>query len=399
MCTPEGRDSDDIFAKATYFLSTPRFGSHNLVFGYDNFNDIRTANNHQSGSDYRILSAGAILSGNGAGENDIFPIFLGDGTTTIQWNPILQESEGSNFRTHSGFVNDTWRVGSRLSANVGVRFDKNHGSDQSGNRRREGQRMEPAARRHLGSDGEGRVERDRQRGQVRRGNFQSGRRFVGGGRQPADSSVHLSRRQHQRPGHDDAGRRRRRRFARSSTGSSPTAVPTCRSTALRRSPASRHRSPTACRLRAPGNTPAACRVSSARAHRLRADLLIRHYVDFYMRQTDTTTGLVQDPTGRQFDLSLITNAPDGLLSRDYAGGTFTGTYRFGTKLDVGANYTLSRAHGNFDAENVASGPVPFDYRYPEYSRLRGTSRMVTSRLTSAIARDSGRTTTRASRRA
>ena len=29
---------------------------------------------------------------------------------------------------------------------------------------------------------------------------------------------------------------------------------------------------------------------------LRADLLVRHYVDFYMRQADTTTGRVQDPT-------------------------------------------------------------------------------------------------------
>jgi hypothetical protein len=77
---------------------------------------------------------------------------------------------------------------------------------------------------------------------------------------------------------------------------------------------------------------------------------------------------VQDPTGRSFDLSLITNAPDGLVSRDYTGGTFTATYRFGRTLDVGANYTLSRAWGNFDAENVASGPVPFDYRYPEYKQ-------------------------------
>ena len=101
---------------------------------------------------------------------------------------------------------------------------------------------------------------------------------------------------------------------------------------------------------------------------LRADLLIRNYVDFYMRQADTTTGRVQDPTGRAFDLTLITNAPDGLLARDYAGGTFTGTYRFGTTVDIGGNYTISKASGNFDAENVASGPVPFDYRYPEYKQ-------------------------------
>ena len=66
VCTPEGRDSNDVFVKGTYFLSTPRFGSHNVVFGYDRFNDIRRADNHQSGSDYRIISAGAIISGNGA---------------------------------------------------------------------------------------------------------------------------------------------------------------------------------------------------------------------------------------------------------------------------------------------------------------------------------------------
>ena len=42
VCTPEGRDSEDVFVKGSYFLSTPRFGSHNLVFGYDTFNDIRT---------------------------------------------------------------------------------------------------------------------------------------------------------------------------------------------------------------------------------------------------------------------------------------------------------------------------------------------------------------------
>ena len=212
VCTPEGRDSEDIFVKGSYFLSTPRFGSHNLVFGYDNFNDIRRANNHQSGSDYRILSAGAILSGNGAGANDIFPIFLGDGTTTIQWNPILEESEGSSFRTHSGFVNDTWRVNNRLTANVGLRFDKNHGADQSGNVVAKDSAWSPRLGIIWDPTGDGPVERDRQRGEVRGGDLQPGRRFVGGRRQPADAAVHLSRRQHQRSGHDDAGADARRPF-------------------------------------------------------------------------------------------------------------------------------------------------------------------------------------------
>ena len=42
-------------SKGSYFLSKKSSGSHNVTFGYDNFNDIRNANNHQSGSDYRIL--------------------------------------------------------------------------------------------------------------------------------------------------------------------------------------------------------------------------------------------------------------------------------------------------------------------------------------------------------
>ena len=76
-----------------------------MTFGYDNFNDKRQANNHQSGSDYRILGTSTILQG-----TNIFPQFLGNGTTIIQWNPILVDSAGSNFRTHSFFYNDAWRV-------------------------------------------------------------------------------------------------------------------------------------------------------------------------------------------------------------------------------------------------------------------------------------------------
>ena len=114
-------------SRRSYFLSTPKYGSHNVVFGYDNFNDIRKANNQQSGSDYRIYATSVVTQG-----TDVFPVFLGDGTTIIQWNPIPILSEGSNFRTHSVFFNDSWRVTNRLTANLGVRYDKNHGKNQAG---------------------------------------------------------------------------------------------------------------------------------------------------------------------------------------------------------------------------------------------------------------------------
>jgi outer membrane receptor for ferrienterochelin and colicin len=366
VCTPEGRNSEDIFVKGSYFLSTPRFGSHNLTFGYDRFNDIRRADNHQSGSDYRILSAGAILSGSGAGPNDLVPIFLGDGTTTIQWNPIIEESEGSDFLTHSGFISDTWRISDRVTANVGLRYDKNDGADQSGNVVAKDSAWSP----RLGIiwDPTGKAEWS-VTGSVAK--------YVAAISNPvADSSA-------------ASGNPQTRQYIyRGASINGPgttTPVPTPQAIQAvfdwffdNGGPGS---VPLSTAPTIPGVTPQIAdglsspsaweyagglsRTWGARAS-LRADVLVRHYVDFYMRQADTTTGRVQDPTGRSFDLALITNAPDGLLSRDYAGATFTGTYRIARVLDFGANYTLSRAWGNFDAENVASGPVPFDYRYPEY---------------------------------
>jgi hypothetical protein len=312
------------------------------------------------------LSAGAILTGNGATENDLFPIFLGDGTTTIQWNPITEESQGTNFRTHSLFVNDTWRLGGRLTANVGLRFDKNHGTDQSGNVVAKDSAWSPRLGIIWDPTGKGTWSVTA-----------SAAKYVAAISNPvADSSA-------------AGGNPQTRQFIyRGESINGPGTTPTPTPQAIRAvfdwffangGPSlPLNGAPTI-----PGVTPqiaggltspsaweyasGVARQFGARAS-LRADLLIRHYIDFYMRQADTTTGHVADPTGRQFDLSLITNAPDGLLSREYAGGTFTGTYRFGATFDIGANYTLSQARGNFDAENVASGPVPFDYRYPEYKQ-------------------------------
>jgi hypothetical protein len=47
--------------------------------------------------------------------------------------------------------------------------------------------------------------------------------------------------------------------------------------------------------------------------------------------------------------------------------TVQGQYRFGTRFDVGGNYTLSRLWGNVDGEDVVSGPVTDStLEYPEY---------------------------------
>src|SRR5439155_20155592 len=61
-----------------------------------------------------------------------FPVFRNDNTTFINYLPILQQSVGNDIRTYSAYVNDEWRYNSRLSLNVGARFDLNRSKDQSG---------------------------------------------------------------------------------------------------------------------------------------------------------------------------------------------------------------------------------------------------------------------------
>jgi hypothetical protein len=62
-----------------------------MVFGYDTFNDKRFANNHQSGSDYRINGTTSIIRGTDANAV-IYPQWLPGSSTIFQHNPIATSS-------------------------------------------------------------------------------------------------------------------------------------------------------------------------------------------------------------------------------------------------------------------------------------------------------------------
>ena len=85
--TTRSRDNQNSWPKASYFLSTASAGSHNFVGGVDLFDDKRIANNHQSGSDYRVYATSAIIQG-----ETIFPVL--DSRTFIRWTPIFEEQPG-----------------------------------------------------------------------------------------------------------------------------------------------------------------------------------------------------------------------------------------------------------------------------------------------------------------
>jgi hypothetical protein len=367
VCAPEERDNQNIFVKGSYFLSSGASGAHHFVFGYDRFNDQRFVNNHQSASDYRIYGSSAIID-----SGTITPVFQPGGSTVIQWNPIPVGPDGAsaNFRSHSLFLSDGWRVSPRLTANLGVRYDKNDGVNSAGQTVANDSAWSP----RLGVIWD-------PLGDQRWSVTGSVARYVAG----ITNTI------------GNAG----------SPGGNPDTYPF-----VYNGPAINANgvveTPTAAAVQqvfdwffanggsnlpfnggtygvpvvVTGVTPlirdsltspnaleyagGVSRQFGARAT-LRADVVYRDYHDFYVQRTDTSTGQVADKLGRSFDLTLIENSDH--LKRQYAGLSLQATYRLDSTLDVGGNYTLSRAWGNADGESANSGPsADASLQYPEYKQ-------------------------------
>lgn len=159
VCSDEERNNESQYLKGTYYLNTAALGAHTIVAGYENFAETRLANNHQSGSDFRILG-GTVRDGSNVLFGDHggpFPIFTQG--TIIQWNPILFPSPGSDLATQSFFVNDRWDLNANLSFNVGLRYDQNDATDSFGNTVSDDSAFSPrlGATWDIGGDGRNRV--------------------------------------------------------------------------------------------------------------------------------------------------------------------------------------------------------------------------------------------------
>ncbi|HEY7169371.1 MAG TPA: TonB-dependent receptor [Vicinamibacterales bacterium] len=366
VCDNETRDNSDLYGKATYFLSTSKSGSHNMTFGGDSFNDIHFANNHQSGSDYRIFTTSTIVRGNGPGAA-VYPQILGNGTTIIQWNPIPLDSEGSNFRTYSAFYNDAWRVNAHLTANLGVRWDKNHGVDQQGNLVANDSAISPRLGVVVDPAGDGKWSVTGSFAQYTAalsnsigdsssagGNPQT-YRFVYRGPDINANTAAATLTQTQ-----DAIAQVFNWYNANGGASLP----------LERNPTIPGVTPQIRgNLKSPNVLEYATGVNRQIGNRAaaRVDYVFRDYKDIYIERRDTSTGKVTNSANQTFDLGLIENTSD--LKRRYSGVSTQGTYRAGARTDIGATYTLSHVWGNFNGENVSSGPTTADaFVYPEYKQ-------------------------------
>jgi hypothetical protein len=358
VCTPEDRNNQEAFAKGTFFLSTRGTGTHTMVFGYDNFDDIKSANNHQSGSDFRIYGTSSYVVG-----GDVIPKFIGsDDTTLIQYNPIPLATLGSNFRTHSLFFNDAWRVSTRVTANLGVRWDKNHGVDESGALVTKDGAFSPRLGVIWDPTGEG----------VWSVTGSVAKYVAGISNAIADQSSAAGNPQtyiYYYRGPDIN--------ANGPAVSTPDALRTLfawydankSNLVLEENPTLPGLTP---QIGPNLHSPFSYEYSSGVSRQfnrasLRADVTYRKYHDFYASVINGSTGKVTNAFGQSFDLSLIENTDS--LKRQYSGLTTQGEYRLNGSSQFGGQYTLSHAWGNFEGENVSSGPINATMtEYPEYKQ-------------------------------
>jgi outer membrane receptor for ferrienterochelin and colicin len=124
ICRNKERNNKSAQIKASYFLSSKSLGQHNIVGGWDDFHQLRIEDNYQSGSNYRLWGDFFFVG-------DQFYFRANPANSLIGYHPLLPESKGSDFQVTALFANDKWDLNDHFSFNVGARYDKANGKNQS----------------------------------------------------------------------------------------------------------------------------------------------------------------------------------------------------------------------------------------------------------------------------
>jgi outer membrane receptor protein involved in Fe transport len=365
LSTPDHYGNENYYAKASWFLSGG--GTHDLVFGVDYFDDTVKANNRQTASTYSFWNYGPPVNWDTPGQPLVTIAPYGG---YIIWYNIEQESLGNHVETSSLYVNDTWRVNDRLTVNLGARYDKHDAADAAGLKTADDSRVSPRLSASYDVKGDGSI--------ILNAGFN---RYVTAltQNQSTDGSAagdytyiyytyagpEIIAGTDEYPSNEAALEAMFDWFFNVYGG--PTNLDM------------------AYILKFPGLTPKVGEDMSApyadeftlgvsfrlgTRGVLRADYVHRKFGNFYSAE-NTPGDWAEIPGFDAFiDVSTYTN-DDSVHKRKYDAIMGRFDYRIGTRWNIGANYTWSKAEGTFEAEHSWMGPVPgsiFEYReYKEAS--------------------------------
>jgi hypothetical protein len=361
---PQKRDNSDAFAKASVFLSTEKTGSHDLRFGVDLYDDMYKSNNWQSGSGYSAGPSAVNIVGTGTSAK-YYPVFV-PGESGLEYFPIFQMSAGSHFKTQSAFVNDAWRLGNTFSFNIGVRYDRNDGTDQSGTKVVKDSKWSPRLSVIWDPKGNGDTQVTLGYGEYVAAiqNTIAGSQAIGGA--PADIYFSYEGPPINTEGNEvETHEALRQVFAWLDGIGGVMANPQL----WTGSDVPGYQVFIGDNLRSPSTAEWAAGVSKRLGTRgfVRLDYINKVWADFYSQRVDLTTGTSEDPYGNVYDRIIIEN-DNTTIQRKYWAVLLQGDYRFGDHLQVGGNYTYSKLYGNDGG--YADSWVSDSHYYPEYHGLR-----------------------------
>jgi outer membrane receptor for ferrienterochelin and colicin len=364
----EQRNNDDVFAKATYFLSTPSIGSHNVVVGVDQFRGHHLSNNYQSGSQYIALSDDTHFVGQTA-----FPQFT-PGVSYLGYYPIVQLTRASDMQTQSAFLNDTWKLNNNISFNLGLRYDKNHAVDMSGVLRQKDSAWSPRLGITVDPKGDGKLKFNASYARY----VSAVQEGFAGSATGAGSPAYYYYLYGGPPINTGSGPWLSAAAALAQFFSwfginHSNMFPTLNQDNLVGGSYPGLTSKIADGLMSPHTDEIALGVAGAAGPHLtyRVDGTYRKAGGLLESVIDTSTGQVTDPFGNVLDVSLLRNGGSEYW-RTYYGLAAQFAWRPVDRLSLGGNWTWSHTYGNYLGEYLGAGgglPLAIDLNsYPEYKR-------------------------------
>jgi hypothetical protein len=374
VCDQEWRNNDGWVAKASYFLSSPSLGNHNLVGGYETFSEQRYANNYQSGSNFRFFVNSVQRIG------DVFYPTVQPGTggaaAYFAWTPIFEGAQESDLATDSIFINDRWDLNPYLSFNIGVRYDQNDGRDGSGNVTSDDAKISPRLGATWDIFGNG-----RHRVQASYGQYVSRVGEGPGTSANAAGSPAYIEFMYNGPAINPAGTPTNQlvdthtalQMVFNWLNSTCNAQGKCgvenldllRVGGVRSVPG--YSATISDQLSSPyvEEIQLGYGVQIGRNAVVKVDGIMRDWKDFYGFRRDVSTPRVVDFLNIGQDVSVVENT--NLITREYRGIQFQGAWR-PSRFNMGLNYTWSELKGNDEQESAVSGTVgnsPGEIWYPE----------------------------------